>query len=60
MKHWIDISDGDSATTIFSALYALVFVSVEDVEGFPLNSKNIIGLKSIEFTDKVKNLFGIK
>lgn len=64
--HWIslgsDTHDIDLANklvrAIFHATYTLVFVSLEEVGGYPLNGENIKKMKAIPFNGKVKATLG--
>ncbi|MFP5386038.1 MAG: acyl-CoA thioesterase [Bacteriovoracia bacterium] len=56
VRHWINVGSGASnlESAIFSADYTLVFVSIEDINEFPLNTENIKRMKAVEFNQKVK------
>lgn len=58
VRHWINVGSGTNEfkDAIFSAIYTLVFVSIEDINEFPLNADNIKRMKAVEFNQKVKTL----
>jgi YbgC/YbaW family acyl-CoA thioester hydrolase len=58
VRHWMNVGSGDSnlESAIFSAVFILVFVSIEDINEFPLNAENIRRMKAVEFNLKVKSL----
>lgn len=62
VRHWINLSSGQSKLedSIFSAIYTLVFISIDEVNEYPLNAVNIKKMKAIEFNQKVNNLLGFK
>lgn len=64
VQHWITLGKDESElakgedkfiNAIFRATYRLVFVSIAEIEEFPLNSKNIKGMKAVAFNEKVKS-----
>ena len=56
VKHWIQLNQPDGAGIIvFNAHYNLVFVTISEIEDFPLDAQNVKGLKSLEFTAKVRS-----
>lgn len=63
VMHWINLgkdpsTGDDKSKAIFCATYSCVFVSIAEIKEFPLNADNIIGMKAIEFNEKVKTLLG--
>lgn len=56
VRHWINVgtNTNEFKDAIFSAIYTLVFVSIEDVNEFPLNAENVKKMKAVEFNQKVK------
>jgi YbgC/YbaW family acyl-CoA thioester hydrolase len=58
--HTIRLSNSSEADPdVFSANFQLVFVSISDIEQFPLNSSNIKKMKVIPFNDRAKTALGI-
>lgn len=67
VTHWITLGRGDSevldnenkfSKAIFKANYTLVFVSIAAIEEYPLNGKNISGMKTKDFNEKVISRLG--
>lgn len=67
VTHWINLGKEDSelfdgenkfSKAIFKANYTLVFVSIAAIEEYPLNGKNISGMKTQDFNEKVKLRLG--
>jgi acyl-CoA thioesterase FadM len=65
--HWINVGSDDSEITkenkfskaAFKATYTLVFVSIDEIEEFPLNAENIKKMKVVEFSERVKRGLGL-
>lgn len=59
--HRIELKSSEETSTsleVFRASYTLVFISIADIQDFPLNSDNIKAMRSIPFSDKVRSKLG--